>query len=155
MLPTNKKESLIFTGIMCSLMVMGMSAYNLLLHQDFSWTGLVVGFVPGFILAFILDEFVIGAFAKKIAFKASVNPEKPMQMILLITSMMVLGMVTCMSLFGLVMELELTDIHLADYFYAWRMNFIVALPLQLFLVGPFSRRVLKSIQIMNKEESTV
>ncbi|HAR0739494.1 TPA: DUF2798 domain-containing protein, partial [Enterococcus faecium] len=33
-MPTNKKEGIIFTTMMCFLMVLGMSAYNLWLHQD-------------------------------------------------------------------------------------------------------------------------
>ena len=32
-MPTNKKEGIIFTTIMCSMMVLGMSLYNLLLHD--------------------------------------------------------------------------------------------------------------------------
>ncbi len=33
-MPTNKKEGIIFTTIMCSMMVLGMSLYNLLLHDN-------------------------------------------------------------------------------------------------------------------------
>lgn len=36
----------------------------------------MIGLLPEFIVAFILDVFVIGVLAKKIAFKLPLNPEK-------------------------------------------------------------------------------
>lgn len=154
-MPTNKKESLFFTGIMCFSMVLGMSAYNLLLHGEFSAVELIKGFIPGFVLAFILDEFVVGVMAKKIAFKLPIDTGKPLQIILSITFCMVLGMVTCMSLFGIVMEMELSQISFAAYLSAWKLNFIVALPLQLLIVGPISRRLLKMVQEHSEISSVV
>ena len=134
-LPTNKKEGIIFTTMMCFLMVLGMSAYNLWLHQDLHLSSLL-----------ILDVFIIGVLAKKIAFKLPVNPESKIQMILTISCLMVLGMVTCMSLFGVIMEQGIPDQLFSAYMNAWKMNVIAALPLQLIIVGPLSRSVLKAIQ---------
>lgn len=145
-MPTNKKESLLFTSLMCSMMVLGMSVYNLMLHGHFSMGELLKGAIPGIIVAFILDEFVVGILAKKIAFKLPINHEKKIQVILTITFCMVLGMVTCMSLFGIIMELGFPNGMLGLYLHAWKMNFIVALPLQLLIVGPISRKILATIQ---------
>lgn len=75
-MPTNKKEGIIFTTMMCFSMVFGMSIYNLWLHQELYLTKFMIGLLPGFIVAFILDVFVIGVLAKKIAFKLPLNPEK-------------------------------------------------------------------------------
>lgn len=76
-LPTNKKEGIIFTTMMCFLMVLGMSAYNLWLHQDLHLSSLLIGLVPGFVVAFILDVFIIGVLAKNyLPLKLPVNPEK-------------------------------------------------------------------------------
>ncbi len=50
---------------MCFCMVLGMSIYNLVLHDSLSWGALSTGLIPGFIVAFILDVFVVGAIAKK------------------------------------------------------------------------------------------
>ena len=55
-------------------------------------------------MAFVLDVFIVGVVAKKIAFKLPINKQNKMQMILTISCLMVLGMVTCMSLFGIVIE---------------------------------------------------
>ncbi len=83
---------------------------------------------------------------EKIAFKLPVNPESKVQMILTISCLMVLGMVTCMSLFGVIMEQGIPDQLFSAYMNAWKMNVIAALPLQLIIVGPLSRSVLKAIQ---------
>ena len=108
-MPTNKKEGIIFTSLMCFLMVLGMSVYNLWLHGDLYFSNLLIGLVPGFIVAFILDVFIVGVIAKKIAFKLPVNSESKFQMIVTISCLMVLGMVTCMSLFGVVIEQGIPD----------------------------------------------
>ncbi|NBA62329.1 DUF2798 domain-containing protein [Enterococcus mundtii] len=145
-MPTNKKEGIIFTTMMCFLMVLGMSIYNLWLHNALHVSNLFVGLISGFIVAFILDVFIIGVIAKKIAFKLPINKQNKMQMILTISCLMVLGMVTCMSLFGIVIEQGIPEQFLSAYLTAWKMNVIMALPLQLLFVGPVSRAVLATIQ---------
>ena len=55
-MPTNKKEVMLFTTLMCFLMVFGMSTYNLLLHGEFSLYALSKGLLPGFIVAFIYSD---------------------------------------------------------------------------------------------------
>lgn len=145
-MPTNKKEGILFTSLMCFLMVLGMSLYNLFLHDDLSVGALLQGLVPGFVVAFILDTFVVGVIAKKIAFKLPINKEKRYQVILSISFFMVLGMVSLMSLFGIVIEGGIPADLGSAYLQAWKMNFIVALPFQLLIVGPISRTVLGYIQ---------
>jgi hypothetical protein len=64
-----------------------------------------------------------------------------------ISVLMVLGMVTLMSLFGIAVEGKLTQGHvLATYGHTWIFNLIVALPLQLLIVGPIAREVLGRMQ---------
>jgi biotin transporter BioY len=145
-MPTNKKEGILFTSLMCFLMVLGMSLYNLFLHDDLSVGALLQGLVPGFVVAFILDTFVVGVIAKKIAFKLPINKEKRYQVILSISFFMVLGMVSLMSLFGIIIEGGIPGDLGSAYLQAWKMNFIVALPFQLLIVGPISRTVLGYIQ---------
>ena len=145
-MPKNKKEGIIFTTIMCSMMVLGMSLYNLQLHDNLALMPLVAGLVPGFVVALVLDVFIVGVIAKKIAFRLPIKKENKVQLILTISSLMVLGMVTFMSLFGVLMEGGIPDNLWAAYSEAWRMNVIVALPLQLLVVGPVSRTILGKIQ---------
>ena len=58
------------------MMVLGMSLYNLLLHNNLGFVPLAAGLVPGFVVAFILDVFVVGVIAKKIAFRLPIKKEK-------------------------------------------------------------------------------
>ena len=71
-MPKMKKETMIFTLLMCLLMVTGMSSYNLIIHggwnQDFI-RNLLGGLIPGFIVALVLDLWVVGPLAKRLAFK--------------------------------------------------------------------------------------
>ncbi|MBW9331119.1 DUF2798 domain-containing protein [Lactococcus raffinolactis] len=145
-MPTNKKEGIIFTVIMCSLMVIGMSTYNLFLHGNLNLSELLIGFIPGFIVAFILDVFIVGVVAKKIAFKLPINQNSKIQLIIAISTLMIIGMVTFMSMFGLIMNGQMSSLTIATYLGAWGTNFIMALPLQLIIVGPFSRYILGLIQ---------
>lgn len=127
-------------------MVLGMSCYNLLLQNAFSFPTLLKGLLPGFIVAFLLDTLVVGKIAKYIAFKLPIKHEKPFYLIVTISCLMILGMVTFMSAFGLLMNSSSLTIFPTLYPHAWIMNFIVALPYQLLIVGPVSRKILKQIQ---------
>ena len=149
-MPTNKKEGIIFTVMMCSLMVIGMSIYNLWVPNSLDLIALAIGFIPGFIVAFVLDVFIVGVVAKKLAFKLPINKASKCQLILTISTLMVIGMVTFMSVFGLLMNGNISSITFSDYLHAWGTNIIMALPLQLIIVGPVSRQVLSMIQNQSK-----
>ena len=145
-MPRNKKEGIIFGVTMCFLMVCGMSAYNLSLVGKLSYTKFAIGLIPGFIVAFFFDTVIVGPIAKKIAFKLPIDKNNKLQIILAISLLMVTGMVTFMSIFGLLMRPEIPQNIVSTYFIGWGMNFITALPLQLLIVGPISRLKLQMLQ---------
>ncbi len=148
-MPTNKKEGIIFTITMCALMVFFMSLYNEILHNGIQSHLLIntcIGFIPGFIVALLLDIFLVGPNAKKVAFKLPINKEKQLHKIFAIPGCMVCGMVLCMSVFGMVMQHNFSDHILMQYFKTVLTNAICAFPLQFFIVGPISRNILKTIQ---------
>jgi len=145
-MPRNKKEGIIFGITMCFLMVCGMSAYNLALVGKLSYTKFAIGLIPGFIVAFFFDTVIVGPVAKKLAFKLPIDRNNKLQTILAISLLMITGMVTFMSVFGILMRPELPENIIHAYFTAWGMNFIAALPLQLLLVGPISRLKLQMWQ---------
>lgn len=145
-MPRNKKEGLIFTVTMCFLMVCGMSMYNLALVGQLSLVKFAIGLIPGFIVAFFFDTVIVGPVAKKIAFKLPIDRNSKLQIILTISLLMVTGMVTFMSIFGLLMRPQMPQNLVSAYFAGWGMNFIAALPLQLLIVGPISRLKLQMLQ---------
>lgn len=144
-MPKSKKEEMVLTLCMCSLMVLGMSVYNLWLHHDFSTLNLMKGYLPAFITALLLDILIVGRIAPALAFKFSITRKKDLYGILMVSTFMVLFMVSFMSIFGIIMEFKTFDHFGSLYVKTWIMNFIMALPLQLLIVGPISRKVLSLV----------
>lgn len=151
-MPRNFKEALIFTFLMCGLMVCGMSIWNLLVLDwagvhPFSWGHFFSGYLPGFVVAFLLDMLLVGPVAKSIAFailhKIKAH-DKRWAKILVISGTMALFMVTFMSLYGLLYNGQ--AVNFASYGRAWLTNVVMALPLNFLVVGPISRFILVRLQ---------
>ncbi|MFC3931291.1 DUF2798 domain-containing protein [Streptococcus dentapri] len=151
-MPRNFKEALLFTCLMCGLMVSGMSLWNLWVLDwigvaAFSWHHFFTGFLPGFVVAFLLDMILVGPLAKVIAFRILhllKAHDKRWAKILAISGTMVLFMVTCMSLYGLLYNAQ--TITPAAYGRAWLTNIVFALPLNFLVAGPISRFILGRLQ---------
>lgn len=151
-MPTNKRESLIFTFIMCFAMVLWMSIYNVALHQGALTMGAVaqawLGFPVACVFAMCADWFVVAPLAKGFAFRFLVTPGKssPLAMTLAVSSCMVVSMVIIMSLFGAVEVASQTG-EFAAIPFMWisniPTNFIMALPWNLLVAGPVSRFVFR------------
>lgn len=141
-----KSQKFIFTLMMCFGMVLGMTIYNMLLNEGFHdqfFNHLLKDFWLGFIVALILDVFIVGKLAKPIALKI-VKPNattKQIKVILAISSCMVVGMVLCMSMYGAIMAAGFTRSALKIYPLCIIRNLVVALPLNLLIVSPLVRFV--------------
>lgn len=152
-MPRNFKEEVVFTAIMAGLMVLVMTGYNVAMAQGISSElpmAILKAYPLGLLVAIILDLLIVGPIAKGFAFKYIINEYMKKKIVLIgitISVLMVLGMVTLMSLFGIAVEGKLTQGHvLATYGHTWIFNLIVALPLQLLIVGPIAREVLGRMQ---------
>lgn len=160
-MPRNLKEEVVFTAIMAGLMVFVMVCYNVLLVQGFT-KGVMLNTISeypgGLLAAIILDLLVVGPIAKKLAFKYIINDYMKKNVVLIgitISVLMVLEMVTCMSLFGMIMAHNFGGNLLMTYLHTWGFNLIVALPLQLLIVGPIARAVLGIMQTAtDKKQAT-
>ena len=151
-MPRSLKEELMFTGMMAGLMVIVMEGYNIAIISGIQ-PGYVLDVLAGYPLALIvaalLDLFIVGPTVKALFFKFIFKPawkETPIKIALGISCMMVLGMVTFMSLFGVIVTFGFHNITWGMYLHAWILNFCVALPLQLIIVGPICRFLLGKIQ---------
>lgn len=151
-MPKNKRESLLFTFIMCFLMVLWMSVYNVArTHGGLSAEVVVdawIGFAPAYVFAMLCDWFIASPLAKGFAFKHLVTPGKssPRAMTLAVSACMVFPMVITMSLYG-AFEGALHAGTLAVVPAAWLANipwnFIMALPWNLLIAGPLARFVFR------------
>ncbi|WP_127849036.1 DUF2798 domain-containing protein [Lacticaseibacillus hulanensis] len=151
-MPKNFKQEVIFTLIMAGLMVLVMAGYNVALSDGFT-SGYIVEVLMGYpvalIVAIILDLLVVGPTAKKIFFNHIFKPEmeaKPAIIGVCISVLMVLGMVTLMSAFGIIVTHNFSGNLLLTYLHTWGFNILMALPLQLIVVGPIARGVLGAVQ---------
>lgn len=150
-MPQNKKESLIYTVLMCFTMVLWMTYYNVILHTGhFNLETLKegwLGFPIAYIYAMFFDWFIVAKPAKMVAFRFFVKPDStPIKKIIAVSTCMVVPMVIIMSLFGgldtcaksgewnLLAIIWLTNIP---------KNIIMALPFQLLIAGPLVRKVFR------------
>ncbi|MDQ0196617.1 DUF2798 domain-containing protein [Paenibacillus wynnii] len=139
---SNKRETFIFTLIMCALMVVGMSFYNVILMEGLSGNllkGVVIGYLPAFIFALVVDIFIVGKIAKGIAHRLIKESDPMIKKIMLISFFMVTGMVLFMSFYGAVIHVGFTAALPMAYLTSVGKNFICALPLQFLIVGPLTR----------------
>lgn len=144
--PTTKKESLQFGLMMCLGMVVAMTTYNLVINGkigEIPFFTLIFQYITGFAVAIVLEIFIVGPAAGKIASMLPYDKSNKFISIVSMSLCMVAGMVLLMSLYGL-MTAYLTG-HLTGG--SWMQsygsiafkNFIFALPLQLLIMGPLVR----------------
>ncbi|MED4228273.1 DUF2798 domain-containing protein [Neobacillus cucumis] len=156
-MPTTKKESLQFGLMMCFGMVLFMTIYNLFLSgfiEAITLMEVIKEFIIGFLIALTLDIFIVGPGVKKIVSKLPIDKSKKINMVLAMSTLMVLAMALFMSVFGL----AISYLHngnedsslLIDYFSTFLKNFIVAYPLQLIVMGPLVRYLFIKFVLKNK-----
>jgi hypothetical protein len=145
-LPTTKKEDFYFGLMMCFGMVVFMTFYNLFtngLIGTISLKEILSQLILVFIIASLLELFIVSPVAKKIAFSLPYDKSKKVYVILSLAFFMVSGMVLFMSLYGLgnayFSGSLIGESLLEGYFSLVFKNFIFAFPLQLLIVGPLVR----------------
>lgn len=143
-MPQNKRESLIYTVLMCFCMVLWMSMYNVTLHMGgFSLEVLKegwLGFPIAYVFAMCCDWFLVSGLAKKFAFTYLVKPEDSvLKKVICVSCSMVVPMVLIMSMYGAV-EGCVRSGAWSQLLMIWLTNipknFIMALPFQLIVAGP-------------------
>lgn len=159
-MPTTKKESFQFGFIMCFGMVFLMTIYNLCINGTItkvSFLDVIYNFIIAFVLAFILDLFIVGPSAKKVALYLTAKSDKKIFKILAISICMVFGMAGCMSIYGLVSGYIHNGFYansvILDYLSVFSKNVIFALPLQILIMGPLVRYIFTNY-IKNNKIST-
>lgn len=155
-MPVTRKESFYFGLIMCTGMVSVMTIYNLILHDligDLTVGSFIIQFLSGFIVALVIDLFLVGPTVKKFVSTLPIAPTNIVLKVITMSFCMVTGMVIFMSLFGLFNMIMFSSVQidslLGSYVHIAFMNFIVAIPLQLIVMGPLVRFIF--IKFVKKE----
>lgn len=103
-MPKNHRESLIYTVLMCFVMVLWMSVYNVAMLQGELSFAVVqqawLGFPIAYVFAMCCDWFFVSKIAKGFAFRFLVKPgvSSPRKMVIAVSCCMVVPMVLIMSL---------------------------------------------------------
>lgn len=139
-MPKNKFQDVIFTIIMALFMVYGMVVYNVALN-----TGGVTGqtfllalhelpiMVP---IAFVLEFFIVGKIAKKLAFTVMKPTDRPQFITYAISVCICCIMCPVMSLIATFLFKEPS---FGTWVQTFGMNFPMAICWQMFYCGPFVR----------------
>ena len=150
-MPQNKRESLIYTVLMCFTMVLWMSLYNVALQYGAVSLEVVaaawLGFPIAYVFAMCCDWFLVSRLAKGSAFRFLVRPQdSPLKKVVCVSSCMVVPMVLIMSLYGACEGAVHTGMW-SGVPLQWLINiprnFVMALPFQLLIAGPLVRRVFR------------
>lgn len=145
-MPKNKFQEVIFTIIMVFFMVYAMICYNIALNTGGMRNEVFLSAFHELIimgpLAFILDFFLYGHLAKKIAF-GIVNPAeaKQYEIVLAISSVTVVLMCPSMSLAATLLFSNAGSEFIASWFQKTALNFPMAFFWQIFFAGPIVRRI--------------
>ena len=143
-MPKTKFQEVVFTIMMVFVMVYAMICYNIALETGgMSNRIFLAAFRELAIMgpiAFLLDFFLVGKFAKKAAFRL-VNPEKdnPFHLVLAISSVSVIWMCPLMSLAAVLLFKDAGANVVPLWLQTVAFNFPVAFFWQIFYAGPMVR----------------
>lgn len=150
-MPKTKFQGFIFTLMTVILMAYFMIVYSIAINSP---DGLVNGtflqaikeFPLEAVIVFVCAYFIASPIAKKLAFRI-VNPKEDNKMfvILSIQTFTVLVMVGLMSIYALFAQHLINSNVICNYIVLYCKNFIMALPLQIFFVGPIVRNLFRVI----------
>lgn len=148
-MPKTRLESIFFTAITAWMMVYVMTLYNTVLATgSFTNSTFLIalkGMWIEYIIIFLLAYFVSGHIAKYFAFRVVQPGDRPIFIIFAIQTFTVVSQVAFASIIGVFHGYGFTGNFIPDYLTTYCKNFIMALPLQLFLVGPLARFIFRHI----------
>ena len=153
-MPKNKLEDAVFTAIMATVMVYGMIVYNVALNTGkvdgttfLAATHELIFMAP---IAFILEFFIDGKIAAKLAFTVMKPTDKPQFITYAISICICCIMCPIMSFAATLLFKE--NKTFGTWVQTWGMNFPMALLYQMFYCGPLVRLIFRTIFHEKKQE---
>ena len=146
-MPKTKFESIIFTAVTAWLMVYIMTLYNTVLVSgsfvNVTFLTALKGMWMEFVIIFLCAYFISSRVAKHFAFRVVKPGDRPILIILTIQTFTVVSQVTLASILGVWHGYGFTSQFIPNYLTVYCRNFIMALPVQLLLVGPAARALFR------------
>ena len=139
----NKWEERLFTVVTSGLMIFLMGVYNVSINTGgltySAFARALHSFPLEWGLGFVFAYFIAGRVSKQLAFRVAHPQDRPIFIILCIQTFTVCTMVPLMSMVGVLESSGLTAQLPVIWIQTVCLNFIMAYPLQIFVVGPVCR----------------
>lgn len=147
-MPKTKFQNVIFTLMMVAIMVYAMICYNIALNIGGMTTKVfLLAFQELIIMApiaFVLELFLVDKLSTFLAFRIIKPDDRPIFIILAISSMIICLMCPTMSLVATLLFKDLGNGFIAAWLQTTVLNFPMAFCLQIFFAGPFVRLVFRT-----------
>lgn len=148
-MPKTKFQNVIFTLLMAFVMVYAMICYNIAINRGGMTNEVfLLAFHEVVIMwpvAFVLEMFVVERLAKVLAFRLVTPDDKPIFILLAISSMIVCLMCPMMSLVATILFQNPGKEIIALWFQTTALNFPMALCWQIFFAGPLVRLIFRTV----------
>ena len=148
-MPKTKFQSIIFTVITAWIMVYIMTLYNTVLatgtFTNITFLTALKGMWIEYIIIFLCAFFISSHLAKYFAFRIVQPDDRPIAIILTIQIFTVVSQVALASILGVYHGYGFTTQFIPNYLITYCKNFIMALPVQLFIAGPIARFIFRRI----------
>lgn len=148
-MPKTRFESIIFTAVTAWIMVYIMTLYNTVLsgNRFTNSTFLIAlkGMWEEYVIIFLCAYFISGNVAKHFAFRVVHPGDRQIVIIFAIQIFTVISQVALASILGVYHGYGFTNQFIPNYLAAYCRNFIMALPVQLFIAGPVARFIFRTL----------
>lgn len=148
-MPKTRLQSVVFTLITAWFMVYIMTLYNTVLTADEFTNETFLVVLKGMWIEYIIITpcayFISSRVAKYFAFRIVQPGDRPIAIIFAIQIFTVVTQVALASIMGVYLSYGFTSQFIPDYLVTYCKNFIMALPVQLFIAGPIARFIFRSI----------
>ena len=146
-MPKNKFQDVVFTIMMATIMVYGMVVYNVALNTGGVSTEtflIALHELPVMVpIAFVLEFFIVGKIAKKLAFTVMRPDDRPQFITYAISICICCIMCPIMSLIATILFKDMKTF--GTWVQTWAMNFPMAILYQMFYCGPLVRLIFRFI----------
>ncbi|MDO4175525.1 MAG: DUF2798 domain-containing protein [Eubacteriales bacterium] len=148
-MPKTKFQSFLFTAITAWMMVYIMTLYHTALSSNQFTNAAFLAALKSmwleYIVIFLCAYCISGHIAKYFAFRVVQPGDRPILIILAIQVFTVIFQVALASILGVYHSHGLTAQFIPNYLVAYCQNFIMALPIQIFIAGPAARFLFRTL----------
>ena len=156
-MPKTKFQEFIFTLITSGCIIFIMGVYNVAIHtgglQATTFSHALHSFPLEWFIGFLCAFFIASKTSKYFAFRVAKPTDRPIFIILCIQTFTVYTMVPLMRRLGTIESSGITSNLIFIWLQTICLNFIIAYPLQILVVGPFCRFVFRHLFVSASQEN--